>query len=28
VQGYGVAHPMEASRVVDWARANGYHAPA
>ena len=28
VQGYGVAHPMEASRLVDWARANGYHAPA
>jgi diguanylate cyclase (GGDEF)-like protein len=27
VQGYGVAQPMEGSRLVDWARANGFHAP-
>jgi diguanylate cyclase (GGDEF)-like protein len=28
VQGYGVAHPMEAALLVDWARKNGYQAPA
>jgi diguanylate cyclase (GGDEF)-like protein len=28
VQGYGVARPMEGSRLVDWARTHGYHAPA